>query len=93
MPGPPVVDSSTTNLDATAASSFPRDNNQGAGKKPGDDREKDPGFLPVHYAECYPGYHDTYAATVVDSDDEDFTKMDTRGKGLSRLVCDVVCAF
>eukprot|EP00884_Botryococcus_braunii_P006803 jgi/Botrbrau1/16123/Bobra.7_2s0083.2 len=47
-------------------------------------RERDPGYVSDAYAECYPGYH-TFAATVVDSDEEDYTHMDTRDKGRSRL--------
>ncbi|GMH35136.1 hypothetical protein BSKO_03004 [Bryopsis sp. KO-2023] len=49
--------------------------------------ERDPGFLPDHYAECYPGYHQTYA-TYISDDDEDYSKMDTRGKRLSRYQFD-----
>lgn len=49
-----------------------------------DDREKDPAYVSDAYAECYPGYHN-YSGTVVDSDEEDYTHMDTREKGRSRL--------
>eukprot|EP00803_Ostreobium_quekettii_P003924 evm.model.scf_1664.2 EVM.evm.TU.scf_1664.2 scf_1664:24737-30361(+) len=74
----------TQHQDASVAAAYRRDSRQAAQKKEGDDRERDPGFLPEHYAECYPGYHDSFAAEVVDSDDEDYGQMDTKGKGLSR---------
>ena len=47
-------------------------------------KEIDPSSLPDHYAECYPGFHQSYAGAVVDSDDEDFSHMDARNKGVSR---------
>jgi hypothetical protein len=50
-----------------------------------DEREKDPAFVSDAYAECYPGYHE-YNATVVDSDDEaDFSHMDSKQGGKSRV--------
>jgi hypothetical protein len=49
-----------------------------------DKREKDPAYVSDAYAECYPGYHE-YAGTVVDSDEEDFTHMDGKEKGRSRI--------
>ncbi len=49
-----------------------------------DNREKDPAYVSDAYAECYPGYHE-YAGTVVDSDEEDFTHMDGKEKGRSRI--------
>ena len=39
-------------------------------------------FVSDVYAECYPGYHD-FANGVVDSDEEDFTHMDSK-EGKSR---------
>ena len=48
------------------------------------EKDIDPTSLPDHYAECYPGFHQSYSAAVVDSDDEDFSHMDARGKGVSR---------
>lgn len=58
------------------------DGTEGKGKV----EEREPGFLPDHYAECYPGYHQSLATYI--SDDEDYSKMDTRGKRLSRYCFD-----
>lgn len=44
-----------------------------------DAREKDPSFVSDAYAECYPAFHD-FGNTVVDSDEEDLSHMDAKGK-------------
>lgn len=44
-----------------------------------DVREKDPSFVSDAYAECYPAFHD-FGTTVVDSDEEDLSHMDAKGK-------------
>lgn len=47
-----------------------------------DERERDPNFVSDAYAECYPAFHD-FGNTVVDSDDEDLTHMDTKALTLT----------
>eukprot|EP00210_Caulerpa_lentillifera_P002537 g2434.t1 len=47
-------------------------------------KEIDPSVLPDHYVECYPGFHQSYAGVVVDSDDEDFNRLDSSNKQTSR---------
>lgn len=47
-------------------------------------KEIDSSVLPDHYAECYPGFHQSYAGVVVDSDDEDLNQTDSKIKQTSR---------
>lgn len=68
--------------DAGLASVFKRDETKWRSKV-ADEKEKDPNYVDDFYSECYPSYM-AFAQEVVDSDDEDYTKMDTRGKGASR---------
>lgn len=65
--------------EVTTGAVFKRDDERLGKIKETDDRERDPNFVSDAYAECYPAFHD-FGNTVVDSDDEDLTHMDTKGK-------------
>lgn len=76
---PTAVAAAAAADEVTTGAVFKRDDERLGKMKETDERERDPNFVSDAYAECYPAFHD-FGNTVVDSDDEDLTHMDTKGK-------------
>lgn len=73
--GPPPL--TQKQKDAGALSVFkPADEHSLRREKPKDPKEKQVDFISDTYAECYPDYQE-FGNELVDSDEEDLTKMDT----------------